>query len=458
MTQSLLPQGTIPGSINGVHNTSCCVVGGGPGGMMLALLLARRGVPVTLLEAHGNFDRDFRGDTLHPAILEILDQIGLAAPLHDLPHVKWFGPSVVTERGLVPLVDFRRLKTKFPYIMLVAQELFLEFLAKEAAKYPHFRLIMRARVQQLIEEDGEVCGVRFRAGDSDAWHEVRAPLTVGADGRFSRVRQLAGIEPIVLSDPMELLWFRLPRVPGDERELEAMTDVLKGRPSIVMNGEHGKAVVFIHRGDGFVLLVANRVDHWQVAYIFGAGRYQEIKSAGLDAFRRSIAELEPRLAVHLESLDDWRQLAPLSVAFSRCRQWYAPGLLLIGDAAHVMTPAAGAGIKYAIEDAVEAANVLSGFLQDGFVPVSALARVQRKREWPTRAIQTVAAFQQRVLLSRLLRRARRADNPVELPRIARLLLRIPILRDLPARFIAFGVKRVRVQDAAGGTEAGDAMG
>lgn len=413
---------------------------------MLGLLLARRGVPVTLLEAHANFDRDFRGDTLHPSILEILDQVGLAARLHQLPHVKWFGPSIVTDRGTVPLIDFRRLNTKFPYIMLVAQERFLELLATEAARYPHFRIVMRARVHQLIEENGVVCGVRYREGDGTETHEVRAPLTVGADGRFSRVRHLAGIEPDILSDPMELLWFRLPRVAGDERELETMGDVLRGAPSVVMNGEEGKAVAFIHRGDGFLLLVFNRVDHWQVAYIYGSGTYRELKDAGLDAFRRSIADLEPRLASQLEALDDWRQLSPLSVAFSRCRKWYKPGLLLIGDAAHVMTPAAGAGIKYAIEDAVEAVNILCPSLQSGIVPVTELLRVQRAREWPTRFVQTVAAFQQRALLGRALRRGQPRNGAVALPLLARLLLRTPFLRDLPARFIAFGLTRVSLRD------------
>lgn len=416
--------------------------------MVLALLLARRGVPVTLLEAHRDFDRDFRGDTLHPATLEILDQIGLAEPLHRMPHVKWYGPTLLTSAGPVTLFDFRRLKTRFPYIMLLPQERFLEFLAGEAAKYPHFRLVMRARVQKLVEENGTVCGVRYREGESGGWREIRAPLTVGADGRFSRVRHLAGIEPVVLSEPMELLWFRLPRLAGDAQRFDSVESVLLGNPFAVMNGEGGSAAGFLHRGDGFLLLVANRLDHWQLAYIYPEGTYQALKEAGVEAFRRSIAEQEPRLTPHLESLTDWRQLAPLSVAFSRCRRWYKPGLLLIGDAAHVMTPAAGAGIKYAIEDAVETANVLGTSLRSGGIHLGELAGVQRRRECPTRFIQSVAGFQQRTILSPAIRRGHRPQGQSRLPLWARLLIRLPVLRDLPARFIGFGFWRVRIEDTS----------
>lgn len=322
--------------VSGVHQTGCCIVGAGPGGMVLGLLLARRGVPVTVLEAHPDFDREFRGDTLHPAILEILDQVGLAEKLFRLPHVKWYGPSLMTAFGPRPLFDFRRLRTKFPYITVMPQERFLEFLAAEAAKYPTFDLRMRTNVQRLVEEGGAIRGVRYR--DGAGWREVRAPLTVGADGRFSRVRHLAGIEPVVLGPPMELLWFRLPRLPGDEEAFES-----SGRLAVVMRGEGERGVVFVHRGDGFLLGLFNRLDHWQVAYIYPPGSYPRLRAAGIEAFRRTLVATQPRLAEHVGSLTDWHQLSPLSVAFSRCRRWHRPGLLLIGDAAHVMTPAAGAG-------------------------------------------------------------------------------------------------------------------
>lgn len=413
---------------------------------MLALLLARRGVPVTLLEAHADFEREFRGDTLHPIILEVLDQIGLADRLHALPHVKWFGPSLVTDDGLVTLADFRRLRTKFPYIMLVPQERFLEVLAAEAARYPNFTLTMRARVDALIEEDGAVRGVRYRDA-TGAMQEIRADLTIGADGRFSKVRQLAGFEPVPLSDPMELLWFRLPRRAEDASLFDLDTAAGAARPFAIMRGERGRPAVLVHRGDGFILGVIDRVDHWQVAYIFQSGSYQELKAAGITALTQSIAARVPRLSPHLAALTDWRQLSPLSVAFSRCARWYKPGLLLIGDAAHVMTPAAGAGIKYAIEDAVEAANLLARPLLEKRVDVELLAKVQRRREWPTRMIQTIAAFNQaNVLMPALAPGAARDGGAPRLPLLARLFLNTPGLRNLPARFIAVGIRRVRVEE------------
>ena len=213
-----------------------------------------------------------------------------------------------------------------------------------------------------------------------------------------------------------------------------------------MNGEGGAAVGFVHRGNRFLLVVINRLDHWQIVYIYPEGTYQTLKEAGIEAFRRSIADLEPRLARHVESLTDWHQLVPLSVALSRCRRWYKPGLLLIGDAAHVMTPAAGAGIKYAIEDAVEAANVLAVPLRAGQVRLRDLAEVQRRREWPTRIVQWAAALPQRIVMARVFRPGQRPAGPPRLPLLARLLLRLPLLRYLPAQFIGLGLWRVRVED------------
>jgi 2-polyprenyl-6-methoxyphenol hydroxylase-like FAD-dependent oxidoreductase len=386
---------------------------------MLALLLARRGVPVTLLEAHPTFDRDFRGDTIHPGILEILDEIGLADRLHQLQHVKMYGPTFPTANGPVMPIDFRRvLKTRFPYIMWMPQPIFLQFLADEAVKYPSFRLVMGANVQHLVEENGVVRGVTYRG--HDGWHEVRALLSVAADGRFSRVRKLAGLRVIQTSAPVELLWFRLPRLPGDPE---------------------GTGIVSPRFGKGHALLMIDRADHWQVGYFFPAGNYQKLRAAGVDAMRRNIVALEPRFAENVTHLTEWHQFSLLSVASSRCPRWYKPGLLLIGDAAHTMTPAAGAGIKYAIEDAVVAANLLAGPLLEKRVRVRDLAEVQRRREWPTRLIQAMGDIGLRAV-----RRAQRTGQPAPLLRFLQLISHWPFLPKLFAQFMAFGFWRVHVQN------------
>ncbi len=427
-----------------VQQTTCCIVGGGPSGMLLALLLARRNVPVTLLESHLDFDRNFRGDTLHPALLEILDEIGLAQRLHQVRHVKWYGPVMRTAHGPFIPIDFRRLSTRFPYIMLIPQEKFLDFLAEEAGRYPHFRLVMGATVQRLVEDNGVIHGVRFRG--ANGWHEVRARLTVGSDGRFSAIRHLAGFKPIKTSPPLHILWFRLPKLPDEPSRFTSTVLPTNERLFVAVKGSAGEAeesnVGFAFAGPAGPVLIFDRLDHWQMGYLFfDKDHYRELREAGLAAFRRRIIELEPRLAPHLEHLTDWHQLSLLSVEFSHCRRWYKPGLLLIGDAVHVMTPAAGAGIKYAMEDAVVAANVLAGPLKSGRLRLSDLAEVQRRRERPARLMQFLAGSVQQFVGAR----QPATRFPLRIPWPIRWIFHIPWLRDLPSRFAAFGLWRVHVQ-------------
>jgi 2-polyprenyl-6-methoxyphenol hydroxylase-like FAD-dependent oxidoreductase len=398
-----------------VRRAACCVVGGGPGGMVLALLLARRGVSVHLLEAHEDFDRDFRGDTIHPSVLELLDQLGLAERLHGLRHTKIHTGSVMTPAGPVTLVDFRRLKTRFPYIMMLPQKDFLAFLAEEAKRYEGFRLSMGARVEELIEEGGVVRGVRYE-GD-DGLYEVRADLTVGADGRGSRVRHLGDFEMVKTSPPMDVLWFRLPRFEGDPEGVFAR---FGGR----------RAFVFLDRGA-----------EWQIADLILKGSYGQVRAAGVEELRRNLVEVVPEFADRVGKLESWKQVSMLSVESSRAERWYKPGLLLIGDAAHVMSPVGGVGINYAIQDAVVAANVLTGPLKAGAVREAHLRRVQRLREWPTRFIQAV----QTLIQKRIIAGALSGAQPIRLPLVLRLLLRVPGLRDLPARIIGFGLRKVRLE-------------
>ena len=402
-----------------VPKTACCVVGGGPAGAVLSLLLVRRGIPVTLLEMHRDFDREFRGDTIHPSVMEILDQIGLAEKLHEIPHTKVSGPTLQFANGSITPFNLGRLKTKFPYILLVPQSRFLEFITGEASKYPDFKLVMHANANRMIEEEGVVRGVQYATPDG-LW-EVRAGLTVGADGRFSQTRRLAGFEPIKTSPPMDVLWFRLPK--------------LEGEPQI-----SGGAFGGLGRGRIFILLERN--DYWQGGLVFPKGHYQELHALGVGAVRQQISEIDPRFARHAEALTDWRQVSLLSVESSRCPLWHKPGLLLIGDAAHVMSPVGGVGINYAIQDAVVAANVLSGPLKAGKVSDEDLAEVQRQREWPTRTIQAVQSFLQQRLIAGVLQSQQVSNVPWQL----RLLTRVPIVRDLPPRMIAFGPRRVRLNE------------
>jgi 2-polyprenyl-6-methoxyphenol hydroxylase-like FAD-dependent oxidoreductase len=400
--------------------TRCVIAGAGPGGSMLALLLARRGVPVTLLEMHKDFDREFRGDTVHPSTLEILDQLGLAEKVHEIPHAKVYGPTFMTSKGLFQPFDLRRLKSKFPYILMIPQAKFLELLTTEAARYPQFTLKMGANVYEIIRENGSVRGVRYQTSETQA--EVRALLTVGADGRHSRVRHLAGYEAIKTSPPMDVLWFKLPKLGAD---IDA-----------------GSGLMGSFRA-ARILVVLDRFDHWQVAFVFPKGQYQQVKAAGIEQMRQAIVELEPRFARHVETLQEWHQLTLLSVESSRCPQWHEPGLLLIGDAAHVMSPVGGVGINYAIQDAVVAANLLAKPLLENRLQDQHLAEVQRRREFPTRFIQGFQAIMQKRVLAPALSST---QTSIHVPTFLRLLLRMPFLRDIPPRLIGFGLKTVRVND------------
>ncbi len=401
-----------------VVHTTCCVVGAGPAGAILALLLARQGIPVLLLEAHADFDRDFRGDTIHPSVLTILNEIGLAEPLLQMHHTKMSTLGFQSPTGQVNVINLTHLPGRYPYIAMIPQAKFLEFITSEARRYPEFQLVMGAQVDELIRsegEDGKIEGVRYHA--HDGWYEVRAMLTVGTDGRFSRIRKLAGFEPVKTSPPMDILWFRLSRKASDQN------------------------LTFGRFASRLIIALINRDDYWQIGYVIPKGEYQHVRAAGLEHFQQTFAAAVPELADRIDEVQTWKQISVLSVESSYVPRWHRPGLLLLGDAAHAMSPVGGVGINYAIQDAVVASNILVGKLRYGIVEQHDLARIQRARALPTRFIQLLQSIIQRSILAVALK----SNQPFTLPPVLRIALRLPGLRLLPARIITYGLWPVHVK-------------
>ncbi|GAB3142412.1 FAD-dependent oxidoreductase [Microbispora hainanensis] len=381
------------------------IAGGGPAGAMLALLLARAGVDVTLLEKHADFLRDFRGDTIHPSTLQILDEISLGEAFHRLPHRKAYTMSIRTDDGEVPIADLRHLPGKYRYIAFVPQWDFLDLLTREAAAYPNFHLLMNAKVVDLVRHDGAVRGVRYRDERGEE-HEIRAVLTVGADGRHSDVRRAAGLAPKRFGAPMDVVWFRLPRAEGDPEQ------------------------PFLRASAGRLMVAINRETYWQLAYIIPKGGFTALEAKGIGELRREVGRLLPFLGGRTGDLHGFDETGMLSVEVNRLTRWHLPGLLLIGDAAHAMSPVFGVGINLAVADAVAAAGIVGPALLRGRAPSAVLAKVERRRKVPTIIVQTA----QRVVQDRLIRPA--LAGPV-----ARIpaLTRVPVVRSLVARFIGLGV-------------------
>ena len=395
--------------------TRCAIAGGGPAGMMLGFLLARAGVDVLVLEKHADFLRDFRGDTIHPSTLEVMYELGLLEEFLKRPHQQADELRGLIGDDLIVLADLKHLPTHCKFIALMPQWDFLDFLADHAKRYAGFALGMRADVDELLFDGDKVVGLRAKTPDGDL--EVRADLVVGADGRHSTVRERAGLEVEDIGAPMDVLWMRLSKRPGDGGQL--MGRILPGR-----------LFVMIDRGD-----------YWQCAYVIAKGGFDEVRRKGLDAFRRSLVEINPALGDRVQELASWDDIKLLTVVIDRLKHWYRDGLLCIGDAAHAMSPVGGIGINVAIQDAVAAGNILGPALRKGPVPESLLAEVQKRREWPTRMTQSLQVVVQNLVIRNVLQMQKKPHAPF----LVKLFKWFPALRRIPGRIIGMGFRPEHVR-------------
>ena len=396
-------------------STRCCIAGGGPAGMMLGFLLARAGVDVVVLEKHADFLRDFRGDTVHPSTLELMWGLGLLDEFLKRPHRKIERLSAQIGGDRVPMADFTHLPTHCKYIAMMPQWDFLNFLAEHAKHYPTFHLQMQAEATGLLEHGGRIAGVTAKIPDGTL--SIRADLVVGADGRHSTLREKAGLKSDDYGAPMDVLWFRISRKPSDESD------------------------AFGHAEAGKMLVMLDRGEYWQCAYVIPKGGIDSVKQAGLDAFRREVVTLSPFLADRIAELASWDDIKLLSVSVDRLRQWWRPGLICIGDAAHAMSPIGGVGINLAVQDAVAAANRLAGPLKAGTVTDADLAAIQARRLLPVRFTQWLQLTIQKRVISRLLESERRPKPPL----LFKLVGLFPALRRVPARLLGIGIRPEHVR-------------
>jgi 2-polyprenyl-6-methoxyphenol hydroxylase-like FAD-dependent oxidoreductase len=392
--------------------TQCCIAGGGPAGVMLGFLLARAGVDVVVLEKHADFFRDFRGDTVHPSTLELMCELGLIDDFLKAPHqkVETLTGQVGAER--IVMADFRHLPTRCKFIALMPQWDFLNFLAGQARRYPTFELRMKVEATDLIEEAGRIVGLGAKTPNGPL--AIRADLVVGCDGRHSTVREKAGLMSDDYGAPMDVLWFRMSRKGGDSADT-------------IGHIEAGRLMVMLDRGD-----------YWQCAYVIPKGGIERVESEGLEVFRKRVVEMSPFLSDRVGELKSWDDVKLLSVTVDRLRKWWRPGLICIGDAAHAMSPIGGVGINVAVQDAVAAANRLAGPLRGGVVRDEDLQAIEERRTLPVRFTQWLQLTIQRQIISRVLETERRPKPPL----FFQLFGVFPVLRRIPARLIVDQIGKV----------------
>jgi len=395
--------------------TSCCVVGGGPAGMMLGYLLARGGIKVTVLEKHQDFFRDFRGDTVHPSTLDIMDQLGLLTGLLQLPHQRVTSVSARIGDFDFEAADFRLVPTRCKFVALMPQWDFLNFLSEHAKGLESFELRMQHEGIGLIRNGQRIVGVDAQSPAGPL--QIQADLVVACDGRHSAIRQSAGLSVQEFGVPIDVLWFRISRQPHDPQQ-------------VLGNINYGKALILINRGDYF-----------QAGLIIRKGTLEQIKGEGLDAFRDNIAKIAPYLRDRVGEIEHWDQIKLLTVQINRLRRWHLPGLLCIGDAAHAMSPAGGVGINLAIQDAVAAANILTGPFRSRQVPDSILKRVQDRREFPTRVTQFL-----QVSGHNALKAVFEEDGPIRVPWQLKVIDALPGRKWIMGYVVGVGVRPERVAD------------
>ena len=397
--------------------TQVCIIGGGPAGVVSAYLFALRGVPVVLLEGKPDFDREFRGDTLHASSLELLDQLGLVEEVLQQATSKLQGLSLTFTDKVMTLADFSAMDSKFPYVAIIPQEKFLNYMVDKAKQLSNFKILMGAQVRELKETDGKVTGVKFNYEGNE--HELDATLTIGADGRGSTARRLAKLELGKTSPPMDVVWFKLP-MPAES----ALNEAVSARV-----------------GSGAMIIIVNRKEYLQIGYVIMKGGYKHLREQGIEHFHNVIKALSPELGNLVTGIKDWKEMAILSVVTGRVEQWYKDGLLLIGDAAHIMSPIGGVGINYAIQDAVAAVNQLADPIKENRLTTADLAEVQKRREPAVSIIQGFQSFVQK----RIIADALKSDKPFTPPLPMRVASSIPFIRKKIARFLAYGKRHEHVE-------------
>ncbi len=396
--------------------TTCCIAGGGPAGMMLGFLLARAGVPVVVLEKHPDFLRDFRGDTVHPSTLEMMHELGLLDEFLKLPHSQVDHVSMQIGADVITIGDFSTLPVHCKFIALMPQWDFLDFLAEHGKRYPAFDLRMKTEATDLIEQGGRVVGLRAKTPDGEV--TIRAALVVGCDGRHSTLRERAGFKVDDIGAPMDVMWFRLPRQESDGNEVVG------------------------HIESGRMLVMLNRDDYWQCAFVIPKGSADEVRNRGLDKFRATVGDMAPfDVGGRIGEIKSWDDVKLLTVAVDRLRRWYKPGLICIGDAAHAMSPIGGVGINLAVQDAVAAANILAEPLRRGTVTVDTLKAIQRRREFPTQFTQAVQITLQNKLIGPALQGTRKRPRAPLLMK----MIQWPLLRRIPGRVLALGVRPEHIE-------------